>query len=728
MLIYRKKRYVNIKTVKKKLNSKKKSKMNPDHTENNLLEEKKKRKSNIAGLQAVIGSSTKTNLIEREIQYKKTKITHEEEDSEETQNEILIDLSKVGVKDAFQVLKQGEQNRCNKELVKSQQKKLFQAKNEALKEENANATLPTPRTTTRRIFTEKEKEEIIDMYTKYGKTFTILSGVKEGTLNSIITAFNSKGEESFLDHRKSNGRPFYSTIDEHLKTYILERRKNYLPVSLNMVLLKAKELSKDVNFSASNIWLHNFLKRYNFSLRKRTKKVKKIKEDYLKDVHVYFEKLDKLREDDCLFINFDESNMCFDMSSDFTVDMKGAKLINIMTHNKERETCSIASGITSEGNFILPLIIFKYQYSGQQKGKRTCPKKYESWTMTTYPAMTRFTPSGFNKKEIMAEWIIALKRKLTIQKEKRKVILLLDSASCHQGSEITQALEGSNIQIIIIPGGCTGFLQPMDTTIFRPLKKLMKSKYEDWLTGEQEKIQRALSREIPIQKENVLGGPQFSDIRSWFCTSLGQISKNVIISSFATCGITFGLNDSVKLNYLLLENWKKVIVYLELTASQNNPYLDNEEQRLRVALDQDNIIVCKDELSDSVESEDESGLPFRNRDDLITSFEELDISKEEIVEKEEQQTEEEGGTVKKKKVIGNEKIKKEEKKKEGKNGSNTVLKSLSNSSTFIKNFFGSFNRLKACSGRSLNFGPQTYQCIHYSQGKFCFVISISETK
>ncbi len=39
--------------------------MNLDHTESNLLEEKKKRKSYIAGLQAVIGSKTKTNMIER---------------------------------------------------------------------------------------------------------------------------------------------------------------------------------------------------------------------------------------------------------------------------------------------------------------------------------------------------------------------------------------------------------------------------------------------------------------------------------------------------------------------------------------------------------------------------------------------------------------------------------------------------------------------------------------
>ncbi len=148
--------------------------------------------------------------------------------------------------------------------------------------------------------------------------------------------------------------------------------------------------------------------------------------------------------------------------------------------------------------------------------------------------MTRFTQSGFNKKEIMVEWILALKRKLILKSENRKVILFLSSATCHRGSEISQAIAGTNIEIVQIPGGCTGFLQPMDTSIFVHLKKALRNKYETWFEQEQSKIVEILNGTSHLTKGKVLNGPQFSDIRERLHSSLGCVSKTLITSSFAT--------------------------------------------------------------------------------------------------------------------------------------------------------------------------------------------------
>jgi len=327
-----------------------------------------------------------------------------------------------------------------------------------------------PKINHRRSFKKSEKEEIIKCHIKYGKAYTMIKHkIKEGTLNTMITKYSKLGEDSFVDKRSYNMRPPLQTFDDQLLNYIEERRKLFLPVSLFGLRAKALELNQDnKEFQASNTWLRNFLKRNGLSLRKRTKKIKKINKEYLNEVKKYFDKLSSLREEEeCLFINFDEMSLPFDLMNEHTIDYKGSAQVKLLTHNKEKETCTISTGISSDGKVVLPMIIFKYKYSGKTIPKRTCPKKYEHWTQITHPCISRFTESGFNNNSIMAEWITYLKKKLELDEEKRKVILLLDSAACHKSDDINKAIEGSNIEIVEIPGGCTGFLQPLDTAINR---------------------------------------------------------------------------------------------------------------------------------------------------------------------------------------------------------------------------------------------------------------------
>jgi len=136
---------------------------------------------------------------------------------------------------------------------------------------------PEKKTASRRTFKEGEKKNILDTYTKHGKTYTMIKyNIKEGTLNSFITRYNKKGDEAFCDQRISNTRPSIQETDATLVNYIKDRRKLFLPVPLFSVRAKALEIyNGDKEFKASNSWLKNFLKRNGFSLRKKTKKLKK---------------------------------------------------------------------------------------------------------------------------------------------------------------------------------------------------------------------------------------------------------------------------------------------------------------------------------------------------------------------------------------------------------------------------------------------------------------------
>jgi len=272
---------------------------------------------------------------------------------------------------------------------------------------------------------------------------------------------------------KYNQGKIYKILDPKLVEYIQERRNLYLPISLAMVQKKALEISTDKNFDASYSWVRNFMKRNNFSLRKRTTKMKQLKEDYLNDVKNHLEKLEEYITDgkDTLYINFDETSFPFNLISEYTIATKGSTQVPILTHSKERETCTVATAVTSDGEFLLPLVIFKYKPSDSKKEeKRKCPKKHETWLYTNYPVMTRFAPKGFNDIKIMKEWLSALKRRLA--NETWRVVLLLDSATCHTSPDVAKVIENTNIEILFIPGGCTSFLQPLDTDLNKKLKNI----------------------------------------------------------------------------------------------------------------------------------------------------------------------------------------------------------------------------------------------------------------
>jgi len=230
----------------------------------------------------------------------------------------------------------------------------------------------------------------------------------------------------------------------------------------------------------------------------------------------------------------------------------------------------------------------------------------------------------------MAEWIQELKRKISLRKEERKVVLVLDSAKCHSGDVIDKVLENSNITILMIPGGCTSFLQPLDTSIFKGVKHGIRKQYLEWLVAQHDKI----GKENVLHGNSELKGPEFKDIRQWFCSTMSNLSRQSIANSFVTCGITFGIENFVHLNSQLQENWQKILALSELELEMEeeeekeneNPYLDQFEHRLKFTLKQDEIIVSNQELDD---------------DEIEENKKEEEKEKEKEKEEEEEEEEEE---------------------------------------------------------------------------------------
>ena len=64
------------------------------------------------------------------------------------------------------------------------------------------------------------------------------------------------------------------------------------------------------------------------------------------------------------------------------------------------------------------------------------------------------------------------------QKEFKRSLLLID----HFSGEAKKLLEKLGTDLLMIPGGLTGKLQPLDVYINKPLKQYMAEEYEEFLT------------------------------------------------------------------------------------------------------------------------------------------------------------------------------------------------------------------------------------------------------
>jgi hypothetical protein len=89
-----------------------------------------------------------------------------------------------------------------------------------------------------------------------------------------------------------------------------------------------------------------------------------------------------------------------------------------------------------------------------------------------------FNSTVYNNEELTIQWInseLIPNLQPTAQDE---VLLALDAAAFHKTLEILQKLCDNHIITALVPLGCIGILQPLDTTVNKPFKELLQEQTE----------------------------------------------------------------------------------------------------------------------------------------------------------------------------------------------------------------------------------------------------------
>ena len=81
-------------------------------------------------------------------------------------------------------------------------------------------------------------------------------------------------------------------------------------------------------------------------------------------------------------------------------------------------------------------------------------------------------------------------------------IILLDMYRVHMCAPVVNRIQALGIEVIHIPGGCTGLLQPLDIGINRPYKGRIRAKWEEWMMDS-------------IDRYDEIRAPLCKDVSAW---------------------------------------------------------------------------------------------------------------------------------------------------------------------------------------------------------------------
>ena len=320
--------------------------------------------------------------------------------------------------------------------------------------------------------TEGQKKKVLDIADSLGPTETAeITGISEQSI------YNWR--RSGCVRKKGSGRPVkYPEFDKELKDYIVSLRDKNIGLSTKRFITYARAKAKKANLKLkfSRGWLQKFMKRHNFSLRKKSTTVHRPKEELDKLCSDYREKIHKtLFSAGTLYdidhvVNVDETGVPRDSPPSITIERRGTKHVVIANSGKDKEKLTTILAITMTGKRLGQFIILKGK--GKKKPKTVVPNDV---------TITYNEKSSWVTTKIMKEWVgevlCAHAKKLPVG---RRGLLIMDNHSTHVDPGVKEKINFLNYDIFFLPPNCTGRLQPLDIGVNKIYKDLYSEMWQNW--------------------------------------------------------------------------------------------------------------------------------------------------------------------------------------------------------------------------------------------------------
>ena len=145
------------------------------------------------------------------------------------------------------------------------------------------------------------------------------------------------------------------------------------------------------------------------------------------------------------------------MLSSTTVDNVGEKFIRLKTTGHEKSKVSVCLTAKADGTKLKPFIVFP-------GAKRETKQLNEEFKNKCFVASSI---DGWMNEDLTLDWVQGVLGKFSFTRR----MLAWDSFRCHVMDTIKEELARSKIDPVIVPGGCTKYLQAPDVVWNKPFKE-----------------------------------------------------------------------------------------------------------------------------------------------------------------------------------------------------------------------------------------------------------------
>lgn len=280
-----------------------------------------------------------------------------------------------------------------------------------------------------------------------------------------------------------------------------------------------------------------FLCRWGITLRVTTNKAQKVPEDYQNQIISWLQfnrPNSQLRHAECEtegdlhpivsdqlhevgrfslqnVCNMDQTPLPFEYLSGRTYNMRGDKTVcakATKSAGDKRQATRMLAVFADEVPPIQPLIMFKGTEDIEQQNFYYAEerKKYDPHVIVW------FNQKGYANEKIMVKWIVthlipALNhdKQCAINGQPNPSLISLDAAKFHKTQAVLNCLRNHDIIPSMIPGGCTGLIQPLDVAINGPVKNILG----DVLDIEMDNLGKAVLDCFDIETESAISQRRF---------------------------------------------------------------------------------------------------------------------------------------------------------------------------------------------------------------------------
>ena len=307
-------------------------------------------------------------------------------------------------------------------------------------------------------------------------------------------------------------------VKEQLLAWIFERREMGLVVSTRSIIIKAcciLPLMEQKSSLARLMVMRRFLKKQSLVYRMGTKVSQRLPAEVSQEATEFQEFIRPMllgpERSPHWIINMDQTPVFFSMHPKKTLEILGTKTVVIRTSTNDTKRATVALTITAAGNQLVPMVVYKATANGTIK-KRELQNHHPTCIYETQH-------NAWMDERVMLHWVEdVLAPYVALAPPGIIPIILLDSYRCHVMASVVNVIQDLGCEVVHIPGGCTGLVQPLDVGYNKPFKARIRKAWEEYMIND-------------MRKNGSIETPSREEVSHWIAEAYWDMEGTPIIKN-----------------------------------------------------------------------------------------------------------------------------------------------------------------------------------------------------